>query len=48
MTAAIALSGWHVPAIRPALLAGVAIAAVLYFLALDWFKVWLFARLRLR
>ncbi|HUI06430.1 MAG TPA: plasma-membrane proton-efflux P-type ATPase [Verrucomicrobiae bacterium] len=48
VTAAIALSGWHVPAIRPALLAGVAITAVLYFLALDWFKVWLFARLRLR
>ena len=48
VTAAIALSGWHVPAIRPALLAGVAITAVLYFVALDWFKVWLFARLRLR
>ena len=48
VTAAIALSGWPVPAIRPALLAGVAIAAMLYFLALDWFKVWLFARLHLR
>ena len=48
VTAGIALSGWHVPAIRPALLAGVAIAAALYFLALDWFKIWLFARLRLR
>jgi len=48
VTAAIALSGWHVPAVRPALLASVAIAAVLYFLALDWFKVWLFTRLRLR
>ncbi|MGO9245999.1 MAG: plasma-membrane proton-efflux P-type ATPase [Verrucomicrobiia bacterium] len=48
VTAALAVSGWHVPAIRPALLAVVAVAAVLYFLALDWFKVWLFARLRLR
>jgi H+-transporting ATPase len=47
-TAAIALSGRHVPAIQPTLLASVAIAAVLYFLAIDWFKVWLFARLRLR
>ena len=48
VTAVIALSGWHVPAISPVLLAAVAGAAVVYFLALDWFKVWLFARLRLR
>ncbi|HTS17284.1 MAG TPA: plasma-membrane proton-efflux P-type ATPase [Verrucomicrobiae bacterium] len=47
-TATIALSGWHVPAIQPALLASIALAAVLYFFALDWFKVWLFVRLRLR
>ena len=46
--AAIALSGWHVPAIAPVLLAAVAGSAVIYFLALDWVKVWLFARLSLR
>ncbi len=48
VTAAIALSGWHVPAIAPLLLAAVAGSAVVYFLALDWLKVWLFARLSLR
>jgi len=48
MTAVVTLAGWHVPAISPVLLAEVATAAVLYFLALDWFKVWLFSRLRLR
>ena len=48
LTAAIALSGWHVPALAPLLLAAVAGSAALYFLSLDWLKVWLFARLLLR
>jgi H+-transporting ATPase len=48
VTAAIALSGWHVPAIAPPVLAAIAGSAVIYFLALDWPKVWLFARLSLR
>ena len=48
VTAAIALSGWYVPAIAPPLLAAIAGSAVIYFLALDWLKVWLFARLSLR
>ena len=48
VTAFIALSGWHVPAIAPQLLAAVAGAAVVYFFALDWIKVPLFARLSLR
>ncbi|HEV2456200.1 MAG TPA: HAD-IC family P-type ATPase, partial [Verrucomicrobiae bacterium] len=48
VTAFIALSGWHFPAIPPRLLAAIAGAAVIYFLGLDWIKVWLFARLSLR
>ncbi len=48
VTAFIALSGWHVPAIDLRLLLAVAGAAVVYFLALDWIKVWLFARWSLR
>jgi H+-transporting ATPase len=48
VTATIALSGWHIPAVTPGLLAGVAGSAALYFFALDWLKVWLFARLSLR
>jgi H+-transporting ATPase len=48
VTAFMALSGWHVPAIAPQLLAAVAGAAVIYFLALDWIKVWLFARWSVR
>ncbi|HEV2328989.1 MAG TPA: plasma-membrane proton-efflux P-type ATPase [Verrucomicrobiae bacterium] len=48
VTAFIALSGWHFPAIAPQLLAVVAGAALIYFFALDWIKVWLFARLSLR
>jgi H+-transporting ATPase len=48
VTAFMALSGWHVPAIAPQLLAAVAVAAVIYFLALDWIKVWLFARWSVR
>jgi len=48
VAAAIALSGWHVPSIAPRLLALVAVSAGVYFLAVDWFKVWLFRRLDLR
>ncbi len=48
VTAFIALSGWHVSAITPQLLAVVAGATVVYFLALDWIKVWIFARWSVR
>jgi H+-transporting ATPase len=48
VTAAIVLSGWHVRAIAPALLATLSALAVVYFLAVDWFKVWLFGRWRVR
>ena len=48
VTAAIALSGWYIPAIAPPLLAAIAGTAMIYFFALDWLKVWLFARLSLR
>ncbi len=48
VTAFMALSGWHVPAIDLRLLLAVAGAAVVYFLALDWVKVWLFVRWSLR
>jgi hypothetical protein len=48
VTAAIALLGWYVPAIAPPLLAAITGTAVIYFLALDWLKVWLFTRLSLR
>jgi H+-transporting ATPase len=41
-------SGWLMPPIPPLLLAGVAVLAAVYFVALDWVKVWLFARLHLR
>ena len=47
-TAFITLAGFHVAAISPQLFATVAGVAVIYFFALDWFKVWLFARLQLR
>lgn len=40
--------GWRVPAVRSVWLVAVAGAAVMYFLALDWLKVWLFAKLNLR
>ncbi|MBI3849103.1 MAG: plasma-membrane proton-efflux P-type ATPase [Verrucomicrobia bacterium] len=48
LVALITLSGVLVPAIPPALLLGVAGAMACYFLALDWIKVRLFARLKLR
>lgn len=41
-------SGWLMPTIHPRLVVGVAILAAVYFAALDWLKVWLFARLKLR
>jgi hypothetical protein len=44
----ITLAGFHLPAISPQLFADVAAIAVIYFFTLDWFKVWLFARLQLR
>ena len=40
--------GWLMPAISPLLIAGVAVLAAVYFAAMDWFKVWLFARLQVR
>ncbi len=48
VTGFIVLSGWHVPAVAPHLLAAVAGAAVVYFFALDGIKVWMFARWSLR
>jgi H+-transporting ATPase len=47
-TAALALGGIFMAALSPVLLLNVAAVTLLYFLALDWFKVWLFARLNLR
>ena len=41
-------SGWLMPPISLLLLAGVAALAAVYFITLDWLKVWLFARLKLR
>ena len=48
VTAAISLSGRHVPAVSPLLLTAVAVAVAAYFFAADWFKVWLFRRLEVR
>ncbi len=48
VTAVIALSGWHIPAVAPVLLAAVAASAGIYFLALDWLKVALFGWLEFR
>jgi hypothetical protein len=48
VTAALALSGWYMPSVAPGLLAFIAGLAVIYFLALDWLKVALFARMSLR
>jgi hypothetical protein len=36
------------PALSAALLFSVATTAILYFTCLDWLKVWLFGRLKLR
>jgi H+-transporting ATPase len=48
VTAFIALSGWHVPAIPLPWLGIVAGVTVGYFFALDWIKVWMFHRWRVR
>ena len=48
VTAFITLAGFHVAAVSLSLFAAVAGTALFYFLALDWFKVWLFARLQVR
>ena len=48
VTAFITLAGFHVAAISPQLFTAVAGIAVIYFFAMDWLKVWLFARLQVR
>ena len=48
VTAFITLEGFHVPAISPQLFGAVGGSAAIYFYALDWLKVWLFARLQVR
>ena len=48
VTAFMTLTGCHVPAIGVRLLASVAAAAAVYFFALDWLKVRLFAWLKMR
>ncbi|MDR3406751.1 MAG: plasma-membrane proton-efflux P-type ATPase [Chthoniobacter sp.] len=41
-------SGWLMPTIPLHLIASVAALALAYFIVLDWLKLWLFARLKLR
>jgi H+-transporting ATPase len=48
VTALLALGGILMPAIRPAVLLGVAVVGLAFYAGLDWFKVRLFARLSLR
>lgn len=48
VTAFMALSGWHVPAIPLQWLAILAGATIGYFFALDWIKVWMFDRWKVR
>ena len=48
ITAALALVGILMPAIRPLLLLSVVGVGLVYFSCLDWLKLWLFARLQLR
>ena len=48
VTAFMALSGWHVPAIPLPWLAILAGATVGYFCALDYVKVWMFDRCKVR
>jgi H+-transporting ATPase len=48
VTSALALKGILMPALGAPFVAGIAGAVILYFGILDWFKVWLFARLDLR
>lgn len=48
VAAILALGGILMPAISPSFLFGVAGTGILYFVCLDWLKVWLFSRLNLR
>jgi len=48
VTLVLTLRGIFMPALPPALLLAVFGAGLMYFSALDWLKVWLFARLKLR
>jgi H+-transporting ATPase len=48
VTLVLTLRGIFMPALLPALLLAVFGAGLVYFSALDWLKVWLFARLKLR
>ena len=48
VTVALVLGGILMPALSAALLFSVAATAILYFTCLDWLKVWLFGRLKLR
>ena len=48
VTTLLALGGILMPAVRPALLLEVAGAGAAFYVALDWLKVRLFARLDLR
>lgn len=48
VTTLLCWNGLLVTAIRPLVLAAVAVAGLAYFFMLDWGKVWLFARLRVR
>jgi H+-transporting ATPase len=48
IVAVLALTGIFMLPISAMLLANVALVAVLYFTALDWFKAWVFGRLDLR
>jgi H+-transporting ATPase len=48
VTATLVLGGFLMRPISPTLLLGVAAVGLIYFAALDWVKVWIFARLNLR
>ncbi len=48
VTALLALGGIFMPSISPSILLGVAVVGAAYFFCLDWVKVRLFARLKLR
>jgi H+-transporting ATPase len=48
VTALLALGGIFMPSISPSILLGVVVVGAAYFFCLDWVKVRLFARLKLR
>jgi len=48
VAAILALGGILMPAISPSFLSRMAGTGILYFVCLDWLKVWLFSRLNLR